>query len=102
MMDMPRLKGVTYLEPGTPVYVEDLEAWEKQAGVKVQPGDAVFIRTGRWVRRAHRGPRQGGRLATGPAPPRLPRCNQPASPFPGPERPSIAVPSRPRLPPPDT
>jgi hypothetical protein len=51
-MDIPRLKGVPYLEPGTPIYVEDLEAWEKQAGVTVGPGDAVFIRTGRWVRRA--------------------------------------------------
>jgi hypothetical protein len=56
LMDIPRLKGVPYLEPGTPIYVEDLEAWEKQAGVTVGPGDAVFIRTGRWVRRAKLGP----------------------------------------------
>ena len=35
LIDIPRLKGVPYLEPGTPIYVEDLEAWEKQAGVKV-------------------------------------------------------------------
>ena len=32
LIDIPRLKGVPYLEPGTPIYVEDLEAWEKQAG----------------------------------------------------------------------
>jgi kynurenine formamidase len=56
LMDIPRLKGVPYLEPGTPIYVEDLEAWEKQAGVRVSAGDAVFIRTGRWVRRAKLGP----------------------------------------------
>ena len=56
LMDIPRLKGVPYLEPGTPIYVEDLEAWEKQAGVKVSSGDAVFIRTGRWMRRAKVGP----------------------------------------------
>ena len=56
LMDIPRLKGVEYLEPGTPIYVEDLEAWEKQAGVKVSAGDAIFIRTGRWVRRAKLGP----------------------------------------------
>src|SRR5207253_5504425 len=31
LIDIPRLKGVEYLEPGTPVYVEDLEAWEKKA-----------------------------------------------------------------------
>jgi len=35
--------------------VEDLEAWERKAGVRVSPGDALFIRTGRWVRRARTG-----------------------------------------------
>src|SRR5262245_2134152 len=44
LIDIPRLKGVPYLEPGTPIYVEDLEAWEKQAGVKVSAGDALFVR----------------------------------------------------------
>ena len=56
LVDVPRLKGVPYLEPGTPIYVEDLDAWEEMAGVTVQPGDAVFIRTGRWARRAEVGP----------------------------------------------
>ena len=56
LMDIPRLKGVPYLEPGTPVYPEDFEAWEKEAGVTVQPGDAIFLRTGRWARRAAVGP----------------------------------------------
>jgi kynurenine formamidase len=50
LMDIPRLKGVEYLEPGTRIYVEDLEAWEKKAGIKVSAGDAVFIRVGRWTR----------------------------------------------------
>ena len=52
LFDIPRLKGVPYLEPGTPIYMEDLEAWEEMAGVTVRPGDAIFIRTGRWARRA--------------------------------------------------
>ena len=56
LVDVPRLKGVPYLEPGTPIYAEDLDAWEEMAGVTVQPGDAVFIRTGRWARRAEVGP----------------------------------------------
>jgi len=58
LMDIPRLKGVGYLEPGTPIYPEDLEAWEKQAGIKVSSGDVVFIRTGRWARREEKGPWQ--------------------------------------------
>ena len=50
-MDMARLKGLPYLEPGTAIYPADLEAWEKQAGIKVGSGDVIFIRTGRWARR---------------------------------------------------
>ena len=58
LMDIPRLKGVEYLEPGTPIYPEDLDAWEKKAGITVGRGDVVFIRTGRWARRAAVGPWQ--------------------------------------------
>jgi len=56
LVDIPRLKGMPYLEPGTPIYPEDLDAWEKFAGVKVQAGDAVLVRTGRWARRTAKGP----------------------------------------------
>lgn len=51
LMDIPRLRGVKYLEPGTPIYPEDLVAWENRAGIKVGSGDVVFIRTGKWARR---------------------------------------------------
>lgn len=56
LYDMARLKGVPYLEPGTRIYVEDLEAWEKKAGVKAGPGDALLLGWGRWVRSAKLGP----------------------------------------------
>ena len=56
LIDIPRLKGVDYLEPSSPIYPEDLDAWEKMAGVKVGSGDIIFIRTGRWARRAAKGP----------------------------------------------
>lgn len=65
LIDIPRLKGVPYLEPGTPIYVEDLEAWEKKAGVKVGPGDALFVRTGVWARRKAEGPWLRGRAPGG-------------------------------------
>ena len=55
LMDMAALKGKPYLELGDAIYPEDLEAWEKKAGIKVGAGDAVFIRTGRWARRAVKG-----------------------------------------------
>jgi len=65
LLDIPRLKGVPYLEPGTPIYVEDLEAWEKRAGLKVTPGDALFVRTGVWARRQASGPWLRGRAEGG-------------------------------------
>ena len=56
LMDIPKLKGVKYLELSTPIYPEDLDAWEKRAGIKVGAGDIVFVRTGRWARRVEKGP----------------------------------------------
>jgi len=56
LMDIPRLKGKRFLEPGEAVRVEDLEAWEETAGVTVGPGDAILLHTGRWIRRAEKGP----------------------------------------------
>ncbi len=58
LLDFPRLEDVPYLEPQTPIYVEDIEAWERRAGVTVSPGDVIFVRTGRWARRAELGPWQ--------------------------------------------
>jgi kynurenine formamidase len=55
LIDIPRLKGVSYLGPGTHVYRADIEAWEKQAKVRVSAGDTIILRTGRWARRAATG-----------------------------------------------
>lgn len=65
LIDIPRLKGLPYLEPSTAIYPEDLDAWEKKTGVHVGPGDAVFIRTGRWARRAEKGPWDASAHAAG-------------------------------------
>ena len=56
LLDFPRLKGVPYLEPGTPIYIEDIEAWERQAGLTISAGDVIFVYTGRWARREALGP----------------------------------------------
>jgi kynurenine formamidase len=65
LIDIPRLKGVPYLEPGTAIYPEDVEAWEKMARVKVSAGDVILLRTGRWARRDKVGPWPVGRSAAG-------------------------------------
>jgi hypothetical protein len=56
LVDMPLLRDVRWLEPTTPLFVEDLERWEQFAGVRVGPGDALLVRTGRWAKREAEGP----------------------------------------------
>jgi kynurenine formamidase len=56
LVDIPRLRGVNWLEPTTPIFVSDLEEWERYAQVRVVPGDVLLVRTGRWALRDARGP----------------------------------------------
>jgi kynurenine formamidase len=63
LMDIPRLKRVDYLEPGTRIYPEDLDNWARQAHLKIEPGDIVLIRTGRWAFRDANGPYNTSQLA---------------------------------------
>jgi kynurenine formamidase len=46
LLDVPRSRGVAWLEPGTPIHVADLEACERAQGVSVGRGDIVLVRTG--------------------------------------------------------
>jgi hypothetical protein len=43
LIDMTRLEGAASRAPGAPVYPEDIEAWEKQTGLEVSSGDALFV-----------------------------------------------------------
>jgi kynurenine formamidase len=65
LYDIPALKGVPYLEPGTRITVADLEAWEARTGVRVGPGDAFLLRWGRWERQERIGPFDTGAEAAG-------------------------------------
>lgn len=60
LFDATRLPGKVapqgWLEPGTAIHREDLEALEKIEHVKVSPGDVILLYTGRWKRRAALGP----------------------------------------------
>src|ERR1051326_78097 len=51
-----------WLEPGTAIHRDDLEALEKLEHVKVSAGDVILLYTGRWKRRAALGawPRETG------------------------------------------
>jgi kynurenine formamidase len=50
------LKGVEWLEPNQSISVEDLESAEAAAGLKVESGDILLVRTGRHARRKAKGP----------------------------------------------
>ena len=56
LYDIPALRGTDWLDPTTPIFVEDLEDWERFAGVKAGTGDAMLVRTGRYGQRAKEGP----------------------------------------------
>ena len=55
LVDIPWLRGVDFLEPGTAITSKDLEAWEAKTGVKVGSGDVLLIRTGRFERVRQKG-----------------------------------------------
>jgi len=46
LLDIARLRGVDVLDADDHVYPEDLEAAEKAAGVRLEPGDVLLMRTG--------------------------------------------------------
>jgi kynurenine formamidase len=55
LLDVPRARGVPWLEPGESVFREDLERAEREQGVRVQPGDILLVRTGHVRRLAELG-----------------------------------------------
>jgi len=68
LVDVPRLKGVPYLEPGAVITADDMAAWEKQTGIHVESGDVLLIRTGRWAREKALGVWDVTKIAAGPHP----------------------------------
>ncbi len=56
LLDVARTRGVRWLEGGSGVMPEDLEAAERAAGVRVEPGDILLVRTGYYGRRLAEGP----------------------------------------------
>lgn len=57
LLDIPRVRGVPWLEGVDPVFPEDLDTAETREHVRVEPGDILFVRTGFPRRRAELGPR---------------------------------------------
>jgi kynurenine formamidase len=56
LLDIPRLRGVRWLEPGDHVTTDDLAAAERAQQVQVRRGDLLFVRVGHRLRRSELGP----------------------------------------------
>lgn len=60
LLDIPRLRGVKWLEPGEAVTAEEIQAAEKAQGVRLGEGDIFLFRTGHHRRRLELGPWNNG------------------------------------------
>jgi kynurenine formamidase len=52
LLDLPAVRGVSWLEPGTAVRADDVLAAEQALGLQIRPGDAVLLRSGHGARKA--------------------------------------------------
>jgi kynurenine formamidase len=65
LLDIPRLRGVPWLEPGEHIFRDDLESAERAQGVVVGEGDILLIRTGHARRLSELGPWDTAQLKAG-------------------------------------
>jgi kynurenine formamidase len=65
LLDIPRLRGVPWLEPGDHVTAEDLLAAEDSQHVSVGPGDILLVRVGHSRRRHELGPWDAAQTRSG-------------------------------------
>ena len=56
LIDVPRYRGVKWLEPGEAISAKEIEAIEKAENVKLEQGDIMIFRTGQYRRRQEKGP----------------------------------------------
>jgi len=65
LLDIPRLRGVPWLEPGEHVTAAELVAAEQSQQVRAGPGDLLFVRVGHRRRRDELGPWEVARSRAG-------------------------------------
>ncbi|HKD68792.1 MAG TPA: cyclase family protein [Candidatus Binataceae bacterium] len=65
LLDIPKIRGVDWIEPGGAIYPADLEAAEADHRVTASEGDVLLVRTGRFKLRRAKG---AGAIALGAMP----------------------------------
>jgi kynurenine formamidase len=72
LLDIPRARGVSWLEPGDQVTIADLEAAERAQHVRMRTGDLLFVRVGHRRRRDELGAWDAAQARAGLHPSTLP------------------------------
>jgi kynurenine formamidase len=67
LYDIPRFRGVEWLDPGDAVTRGELEAYEREMGIAVGEGDVFLFRTGHHARRLRLGAWDNGATGEGKA-----------------------------------
>lgn len=62
LLDVAAARDVDWLEPGEGVFPDDLAEAERRQNVRVEPGDAVLLRTGYGRRKREQGPDETARV----------------------------------------
>ncbi len=65
LLDIPRARGVPWLEPGDQVTADDLIAAEAAQQLRIEPGDLLFVRVGHRSRRRALGPWDAAKARAG-------------------------------------
>ena len=65
LLDIPRVRGVPWLEPGDHVTADDLIAAEAAQEVRIEQGDLLFVRVGHRTRRRALGPWDAAKARAG-------------------------------------
>jgi kynurenine formamidase len=76
LLDVPRSRGVPWLEPGGHVTIDDLLAAEHDQRVRMAKGDIVLVRVGHRLRRREQGPWDAAAARAGLHPAVLPLVAQ--------------------------
>ena len=65
LIDIPLLYNKDYIEAGTKISIQDIIRFEKKFNVKIEKGDVVLVRTGRWSEKRARGDWDSSKTSAG-------------------------------------
>lgn len=65
LLDLPHVRGVDWLEPGTAVHADDVREAEQRLGVEIGEHDAVLLRSGHGRRKREKGIWDSGAASAG-------------------------------------